>query len=411
MIETNKKQKFNIKDFLIFFIIAYTIAPIVSRFVSSYLTTYVYMAIIVVTIIALLSNRGISYFSECIKMLMPFIVWKILVYFLNGSNLVLWGYQSLLDIVPILIGYYFINSYDEKKNNIISLVAVMFFVITILTTIIGCIENPNAARYIATIANPNEAQAIEYDWQNIAGYPFVYYVILLHPLLILAYKKGKIKLWVSLLGTILILALALYTEYTIAFLLTIITSALYFFKKDLKLHNLVIFGIIALFVLVVFSDVISDILLWLADVVESDSISDRLVALAGGRKGVESSDDNRIALYETSFNTFLKYPLVGSFMFGGGGTGGHSFILDFMAQYGLFGLAVLIVIYRIIYKVFIKPYKNKMGFGYIIWTLMQVLIVSTINTEMWLPILTIFIPLFLKSIYSGEKNENIVDSK
>lgn len=46
-------------------------------------------------------------------------------------------------------------------------------------------------RILATLESANDANAVLYAWENIGGYEFIYMVVLLYPLLILAYKRKK----------------------------------------------------------------------------------------------------------------------------------------------------------------------------------------------------------------------------
>ena len=402
MLKKKLDVKLNLIDFLLILITLYTVAPIVSRFISSYLTTYFYMLVVVLTVVLLMLIKGFKSLNECLILIAPFICWKLLQFFVGGDGLINWGYAAMLDIVPLLIGYYFLNHCDEDKNSFFASLILILLGITLITTIIGCIQYLGAARYLATVENTQDAKAVLYDWKNIGGYTFVYFIVLLHPLLILAHKRGKIKLWLALLGSISVLVLAIYSEYTTALLLVLITLLLYFFKKDFKAKQLMFFAIITMLAILLFSELFSDFLMWLADVVGSENIAMRLEALAGGRTGMENSEDNRLELYENSFKTFLRNPLFGSFLNGGSGIGGHSFILDFMAQFGLVGVIVLFFMYRTIYKRFFVRYKNVEGYGYILWLFAQAVILSTVNTGMWLSVLAFFIPVFLKTIYRGE---------
>lgn len=402
MLKKKLDVKLNLIDFLLILITLYTVAPIVSRFISSYLTTYFYMLVVVLTVVLLMLIKGVKSLNECLVLIAPFVCWKVLQFFVGGDGLINWGYAAMLDILPLLLGYYFLNYCDGDKNSFFASLIFLILAVTWLTTIIGCIQYPEAARYLATVEDTQDPKAVLYDWKNIGGYTFVYFIVLLHPLLILAYKRGKIKLWLALLGSVAVLALAIYSEYTTALLLVLITLLLYFFKKDFKAKQLMFFAIITMLAILLFSELFSDFLMWLADVVGGENIAMRLEALAGGRTGLENSEDNRLELYENSFKTFLRNPLFGSFLNGGSGIGGHSFILDFMAQFGLVGAIVLFFMYRTIYKRFFVQYKNVEGYGYILWLFAQAVILSTVNTGMWLSVLAFFIPVFLKTIYRGE---------
>ena len=112
-----------------------------------------------------------------------------------------------------------------------------------------------------------------------------------------------------------------------------------------------------------------------------------------------------------SFNSFLTHPIFGG-MFESVVIGGHSYILDTIAQYGAFGLFALIFIYRAIYIKFFMRYKNKSGYGFVFWTFLQAIILSLVNTRMWIEVLTLFIPLIFAYVdQKGNKYENALYSK
>lgn len=401
MLNEKKGFKINLIEILIVLVSAYSVAPIVSRFISSYLTTYFYMIVVFLTIALIMVKKGMHSFQQALILIFPFLCWMLLTYFTRTSSLLLWAYQVMLELAPVLIGYYLIT-YCNRKDKFFPWLIFLLCAVTLITTIVGCIQYPTAARYIATISDSQEALAIQYDWMNIGGYNLVYIIVLLHPLLILAYKQKKIKKIWAFIGSISILALSIYTEYTTAFLLTILTGLLYFFKKELSWKRLLALGVVVVLLFFVFSEAISNFLLYLSEIIESESISTRLEALAGGRVGIENSEDNRIALYEMSLNTFFQNPIFGTFITGGGRIGGHSFILDYIAQFGLIGVVLIVAMYRVIYKKFFAPYKNKKGFGYVYWLFLQAILLSLVNTGMWLIVLAVFTPIFLKAIYPEE---------
>jgi hypothetical protein len=169
--------------------------------------------------------------------------------------------------------------------------------------------------------------------------------------------------------------------------------------------------VVELIVFVVLQTFISRLLIYLGDLTGSQTISDRLSALAGGQSGLEASEDNRIDLYRRSLTTFLKHPIFGTFLSGGGGVGGHSFILDNLGHYGILGAVLMFWMYRTIYRCFIAPFKGKAGYGYVLWAFLQTILLSLINTGMWLTVLTLILPILVGNIYGyGELNyENPLD--
>lgn len=403
MLKKKKSLKLNLIELLLIVVAAYSIAPFVSRFISSYLTTYFYMLLVVLLVVLVLFTRGNYSLNECFNLLFPFLCWKALTFFVKTDSIVLWGYSAMLDILPLMVGYYLMEFTFEDENKAVFFTKLLFvlFVITAFTTLIGCMQYPGAARYLATVEDASEAKVVLYDWRNIGGYSFVYMLVLLHPLLIFAYKRRRIKLWMALLGSLAVILVAIYSEYTTAFLFSLFTCLLYFFKRNFNTKQLIVFALLMIVAGIAFFNLFSKLLLWLAEVVDSRTISERLQVLATGENKINGTEYSRMELYQMSLKTFFQSPLFGS-LTSGGRNGGHSFILDFMAQFGLVGIIVLFFMYRTIYKRFFVPYKNVEGYGYVLWLFVQTIILSTVNTGMWLSVLAFFIPVFLKTIYRGE---------
>ena len=194
--------------------------------------------------------------------------------------------------------------------------------------------------------------------------------------------------------------LTIQSGYTTAFLLWMLSTAFFFFNRDFKAKYLVAVIIIAVLIFLVLFELISQGFRSLAEIIDNKTISERLIDLAGGKRGLEQSEDPRLELYMKSINTFFAHPIFGSM---GGGIGGHSFFLDNLGKYGLFGVVLFVPMYVVIYRKFYEPYRNTTGNGFIIWMFIQTLILSLVNTGMWLYVLCFFIPTILSSINKGEK--------
>lgn len=390
-----------IRNLIISYVLLYSIMPIVTRLTSRFLTAYFYMAVVVALVILILVLDRPKNLNEYLTFLLPFVIFEVLSLFTTTSNIVLWGYQILLFWLPVILGYYFTQDTTRVLTSYSKLI-VFAVVVTMITTIIGCIQNPNAARELATISDAQDAVAISYDMKNIGGYNFVYSMVLLYPILILAYKTKKIRL----LPTILIIAVILFTiicsEYTTALLLFILSSFLFLTKRNLSVRGIFLISIFAILFLLVFPNVITDFLDWLSETIGSKTMSTRLDALSEGKAGLESSDDKRLALYNTSLKRFFEYPLFGTFIDRKRTGGGHSFILDNLAAYGMLGGALMFFMYKRIFIRFFLPFKNKPGYGYVVWIFIEAIILSLVNTGMWLDVLCLFVPLFLYWIYGTE---------
>jgi hypothetical protein len=301
--------------------------------------------------------------------------------------------------------------YKQHQVKFYSRVLCVALIITMITTCIGLILFPMASRILATIDSSSDESAVIYNWYNIGGFDFIYTIVLLYPVLILAYKQKKINLITAVCGTVLIYATVLLSEYTLALLLLMLSTVLFFMKRDLTKRNVWTLLIIGVLLILLLQSILSPLLSFLGELTGSETLSARLSALAGGIAGIEASDDNRIQLYRASFTTFLQHPLIGTFLSGGGGLGGHSYILDIMGRYGLIGVVLLYFMYRKIYRCFVAPFKDKSGYGFVLWTFLQAILLSVLNPGMWLTVLTLMVPVFVCNIYGygDTKNENSMD--
>lgn len=404
-------KQFSILQVLIIIIIAYSVMPIVARIFSMYFTTYAYLFVMIAVFSIIIIVKGQNFVQQTFAVLVPLLVMQIIVYVITKPSPVMWVYTLILDVVPLILGCYILK-FESVINKKIFFYALLLAVgITAVTTIIGLQIYPNAARYLATVADPYEEENVRYNLMNIGGYEFTYMVTLLYPAIIYGYKRKRIHFAILISYAVLSFLLIVDSGYTISLLLFIISSIFVFFKRDIKVIEIVFVLIVALIFIYVLFPLFSELLLGLSKIIDNNTISERLEALSGGREGLANSDDDRWGLYMISVNSIIKSPIFGG-LFVGYSSSGHSFILDFVAQYGLLGAISLYLIYRAVYTRFFAPYKKEKAYGYVFWCFLQTIILSTINTGMWLTILTLFLPIIFEFINDkGEEHENIVDSK
>ena len=405
----NNNLSIQLAHLLIIVIIVYSLTAIFPRIISRYLTTYFYLLVLVLCFILIFFSRGKDSLNEYLVLVVPFVIWKVFVFFLERQDIISWAYGSVLDIAPVVIGMFSIKRLEYGKIKFLSFVIILAVLATLITTYIGLQQYPTASRYLATVGDASDEWNVRFNMMNIGGYEFIYSTVLMYPIVIYAYKRRKIHLVFAIIFAVFELLVIINSGYTIALLFWMISTMFFFFGRNFRLMGLFFVVVIALVFILFFSDIISDGLKFLADNIDNRYISQRLSALAGGRGGLESSDDNRLELYLLSLNTFIRSPIIGSL---GTGFGGHSFILDFLARYGLIGGVLLYSMYYVIFKRFYLPYKNTQGYGYIVWIFVQTLMLSAINTGMWLYILCLFVPILLTFINGGgHDREGALDSK
>lgn len=385
-------------------VIIYSVMPVLSVFISSYITTYAYMLLVVFLLGFIVLSGGFRRINSLIYVVLPFLIYIGCTYFTKTNSLVLWGYQSMIFLMPVIIGYYYVN-YRPENISLFAKILIVAILITAITTIIGLIQFPGAARILATIAESDDSAAVEYWWHNIGGYYFVYTVVLSYPLVIYSYKQKKISLLIALVLTSTVFIVVIASEYATALLFILLTSLLYLTKRELTPKNILVLAIIGFIFILLFSSFFSYLLESVANMFKSDTIRERLLALAGGKDALETFDDKRIWLYRNNINLFLNNPLFGTMFDTGEGTAGHSQMLITLAQHGILGGFTVFFIYRNIYRLFFSPFRNVPGYGYYFLIFVESIILSSINTGFFFIILTLFAPILFYHI-SGSAKQN-----
>ncbi len=401
-------KKLNYKCFVLIFLLLFGIMPIIPRAVSTYLTTYSYMALVVAAVLFTFITCRMTDIKEFILLLLPFIIYEMIVLIANqNSDVLLSGYQVLLFLLPVCIGFYLVS--NIFFCGLYTSVIVIAFVITAFTTIIGCMIFPNAARVLATTATSQDPIAVMYNWMNIGGYGFVYSMVLLYPFVVIAFKMKRLHIVPMILITVLVFATAIAAEYTYAFMLLMISLLMLVIPRDITVKRFIVLILVLLLAVILFRTTVAAIVSALGNFLGNSTMTDKINAIFLGKDAIEGFDDDRGALYMLSINAFLSNPLFGNLAKGRFVTGGHSFILDTFANYGLLGGIPMILMYRGIWRTFFRPIKGHPGYCLVFWAFIQPLILSLINTGMWLDNLCLYTPILLCFIYGNEIYQTDMD--
>lgn len=222
---------------------------------------------------------------------------------------------------------------------------------TSITTILGTFAYDYPCRELATPNNPE--LDLLYKAHNIGGYGFIYYLLLIFPILVkrIREKYSLLDLAVLVCGVYCVIR----SEYTTALLIMLVTGCclLYVITKStiVKIASLV-FGVACVFFL-------KDILIFAGSLVgDSFFVEQRInMLLDFGETGSTDGDmAERQDLYMLSLNSFLSNPIFGGFFSSGNHVGGHSEILDYIGHSGLVGLIALHAMYRTL------KYRTPVGF-------------------------------------------------
>ncbi|MEO0289444.1 MAG: O-antigen ligase family protein [candidate division WOR-3 bacterium] len=290
---------------------------------------------------------------------------------------------------------------------IILYIIAFFSLITLITTLLNLIKNPFITRIIKNYGYTKE-YAIS---NNIGGYEFIYYsvlvFILLFYFLINFYSKiNKKKLVVLTIIIILIPLLVVMSNYFIAFLILVISIFLVLIFKLSKKNTYLKLFILFLSIILIYNFYTEKILDFFIDKTTGLNKT-RLQELKDSY--LESKEfnleTNRWQLYKVSFNTFLETPLLGvigkekELIFGTTTSSGqHSHFLDSLVYLGLFlSLLQLYVIFRPFF-IYIKDKTfNDLVFTFLC-SFLIIFLFNNLTPSMSIPLFFIFPYLYDKML-------------
>lgn len=323
-------------------------------------------------------------------------------------------YLILQWLIWPLVAFFAVEHLSNKSQRFIVVSFFICFAITALTTFLGCLIYPDAARSQANgnFAETNPELLALYRSMNIGSFLFVYTVVPMLPLLLYSLRTKLYNKW--LVGCILILlSVTIYkTQYATAFLIGLIACIflllpLRLTAKNIKkrLIGIIVLSILCIPIFALFFDI-------LAENVESEILSQRFQEISSFFNNDTSLEEDsdlgvRFQLWTGSFKGFLEHPITGCYIWGKEETmkwlGGHSFILDMMCKWGILGLFLVILMFKSIYKLFILPYKNQPIYVYAYvayWINIVQCLVNTTTAEI---IFVFLIPLLIL----GNKKQEI----
>lgn len=337
------------------------------------------------------------------------------VYFLtlfDTSNLVIKIYQTLqVCLYPLIIAY-LIGSGDKKSCKLLFWAVLGSYILTALTTYIGCMTFPGAARHLALSEDlVNADEYAFYKRANIGSFSFTYSLLLIYPMLIYMVRTGVCKKLVPAFMLIIVSMAILKTEYTTAILLMALCLLLFFMPRKLNKKHIVLLVAVLLLIFLLSKLFLGEMLMHMSSYFAgSPTVSTRLhdlgMMLSNGFEAVNGGDlESRSRLYHQSIQAFMKSPLWGS----GDDVGGHSLLFDTTGRFGLVGLAAFILTYRQAFALFFKPHVNRPYYGYMLFCFLLALILATLNPKDNLGVITFTIPLF--ALYFNYHYEDTVDCK
>ena len=398
------KWRINTVQAVVLYLIAFFL-PIVSQYTKGWL-----LAISVLMIVTLFVRRRGFNMQEA-QLLVPamiLVVMEMVLHFVSSGFSLITAYSDFTVIIPVFL-YILLRSETAKTYERLTKFVLLLCLITAISSIAVLWSDPAAARFLATGIKDEYAEYL--NKRNVGGYDFIYSVVLLLPLIILMWKKKRLKTWAFVPLVVAIAMCVFLSNYAFALLLMIIASSALFFRKDAKTKPVwIVLIVVAIFA---FSAPLSYGLRQLSGIISNKALSGKIMDVARFISGNDMTGEDgrgRLELYRKSWKLFLQHPLFGCWYKGKSLWGGHSFILDTMAKYGIIGLACIVVMYISVFKLAIKPFTNGSVSLYVALTFVLAIFLSFINTGMWLNILVVCLPIILRCVATKTEGENDVQS-
>lgn len=362
-------------------------------------SVYVNIFMVLIILGTVFSNNNKKAFTFFLPFLLIFLL-QIIADLSRADSLrtiVLSFYSAMLLIVPLVLSFFLISNNYRNTIKIISFEIIILLFITSITTIYGLTTNPLAAKEMATGMHNDTALLMMYYKKNLAGFGITYMVPIIIPMIFALNKTNKLNL---LYMAIIILPMIYFvnlTQYAIALISLIIALSSIIFVRNYSFKKFVLLGIgIALFY-VFLRPVIGNIFYYIAANNASVEITVRMNALGDIMTGIGSTKDAltmRQASYNSSIDAFFSSPIVGDFFIPGAKkAGGHSFILDYPASFGIAGILALFLTYRQIFRFFYTPFKSQRYYGFMLWSFFLSIFLASVNTSANFFAIGLFAPL------------------
>ncbi len=333
------------------------------------------------------------------------------------------GYDCTIDlnnmifiiVIATIFIFYLENSPDNTGRGLLKL-CIADIIIACLFSIYRLIEHPEISRYLST------GHAYEYtnvDVRGVVSFGVVYGIVYAFPILIdKIVQKNTNKKFVWLLAMIVFLLTIVLAQFTISIFLCVFSFAVYFFLKKSKnkspLFRRVILILMSFLAVFSFEGILAIVIEKELFPYEVHARLEEIYMFFNSNTIIVGSDIfSRVDKYTTSINTFFSNYMLGKAMFGNGTIGGHSEILDTLAEYGLIYFVLWVCFFKNIYNRILKILTDNDAQCFKMCVLLFV-IGSFINTSLWSPTIIILVgvgPLLLINTHNetSELNEGIVN--
>ena len=259
-------------------------------------------------------------------------------------------------IVPLFLSISIFQFYYQTKDNrgltYLTIISLIFITITAITTIIGLISFPMAARTMAgSLQRAGEFELVDkYQKMGIATFSFFSALTFLFPILIKKYKDGWGIKWKNNLYIVALFILMysfIKAQYTTALVFVLVGSLFAFFSVKNRGQAFFVAFIIGVLFLIIPSSFIYSLIADIAETSGSSFLQERIYDLQSfmddSEVGSEASTHigAKLSRVPILIDSFLN-----NILFGSGFGLGHNFWFDWLSKFGFIGLIPWLIILK-----------------------------------------------------------------
>lgn len=266
--------------------------------------------------------------------------------------------------------FYFLRG-NKKTINIILFWIALCFIFTATSTLKVIFDNPEASRIVTNSSNSPEVDAY-FESLNVAGYGFVYGILILIPALIGSLKSlsGALSKFLVSIVFALSIALVFLANYTIAIIMLLLALTLPFLH--IKRRGVLMLPLLFVLLIILYpflNELLISVLTFIGELSPSIRTAGRMDRLTDylSRGSDFQSLTGRTALFGNSLRSFFSSPLigVGAYYSSWPTIGNHAQFIDDLGRYGLLGaLPFFVFMFRVLQKSYVSlgNIKNRTNF-------------------------------------------------
>lgn len=335
MIEKKKKTN-NEKAFIACLVLLISLSLFTA--VQIYYSVFIHLAIFLVCylVCAKEQKRTTAFVSTGIVLCVIFCMMSLM----KGYGLAMEHLGLFLHYItwPVLF-VFVVHKFDAEEKRKLLMFIVIICLIGDILSLIQLAKNPDISRLLAGDLHISASERLYYQRAGVGGYGYTFSMAFLTFGVVRWLKLTKNKKEKTLLIAFLIVN-SLYVvnaSYTTAIVLTLVMAGAAIIS-GMQSWSRVLIVITAIVLILAFANPILQFCHTLAEDLELEWVAKRFGQLVTAEENDDMSSLRRYELYKESWDTFALRPIFGAIVDKGDTWGGHSQILDTMAQYGLFSV-------------------------------------------------------------------------